>query len=434
LLCPHTLLKGEIDMTIALGRPAVNRTDAKTMEVSIHKLLSHTLLLGKTGQGKSNAEKQIMKGILAESVDGKKVGFTYIDPHGDDIKHICSIIPKEMKDRVHILHFGHSNYPRGINILEVGKDPQDMSSRIVGMIREVFAGETGNRMDHYMRYGLMTLGSTPNQSILGFESMFNDKQYRDKLAANLTDPALKSFWSTDGQFSRNTSKITDILAPVLQKLSIFTMHPSIRAVFGQNKSTINIRQIIQDGDILLIDLSALNHEMKELVGTIIFHLFHSELVKRFETSRFDDRMPHFLFTNELSYYPTSIFSTLLKEGRKYGLGIVTSLQSFDRISGHLASEIVNSVGTYLAFNSGIGDATRISKALNNIEPNNITQLPRFHFIARSSNGRGEVEQEVMSFNEIEPIDHNPYDILLAASDLRDGRSIVEVNKEIGEYL
>ncbi len=421
-------------MTIALGRPAVNGIDAKMLEVSIPKMLSHTMLLGKTGQGKSNVEKQIMKEILEESISGKKVGFTYIDPHGDDIQSICSIIPKEMKNKVHILHFDNTYYPRGINILEIGKDPQDMSSRVVSMIREVFAGEVGNRMDYYMRHGLITLGNTPNQSILGFESLFNNKQYRDKLVENLTDPVLKFFWSIDGQFSRNASKITDIMAPVLQKLSTFTMHPSIRRVFGQNKSTISINQVMQDGDILLIDLSTLNHEMKKLVGTIIFHLFHGELMKRFETNHSEDRVPHFLFTNELSYYPTDILSTMLKEGRKYGLGIITSLQSFDRISGHLSSEIVNNVGTYLIFNSGIGDATRISKALTNVDPSEITHLPRYHFIAHSSNENWEIVQETVTLDEIEPTINNSYTTLLASSDLKDGRSIVEVDKEISTYL
>ena len=161
---------------------------------------------------------------------------------------------------------------------------------------------------------------TPNTTLLGIVRMLTDKKYRNEIIANVKDPVVKAFWINEFA-SWNDKFASEAVAPVLNKVGAFTANPLIRNVLGQEKSSFNIRKMMDEGKILIVDLSRgkIGEDNASILGSLIITKIQLDAMSRADIPNIEDRIPFYLYVDEFQNFATESFAVILSEARKYGL-------------------------------------------------------------------------------------------------------------------
>ncbi|MNY85567.1 AAA-like domain protein [compost metagenome] len=426
---------------IYIGHSNYPGEEERALYIPNKQLLKHMVIVGKTGKGKTSYQMRMLMSIMkqmAADPTGKNIttpSFSFLDPHGDAVRTVVSHMPPQLWDKVHILHMKETDRPRGLNLLEAhGQSPSNIVSEFVALIREVFAGETGNRMDHYMRYGLLTLLEAQPQTILSFEPLFTDEGFRESVLSRVKDPSLKYFWSENGMFAKNQAKIAEIIAPILQKLGPFVTYPQVRTIVGQSQSSINMRRIMDEGKILLIDLSGVPEDIKKIMGATLVNLFYFAAMSRHDIPKMEDRRPHYLICDEISGYASQVMEKILSETRKYGLGLILATQFLKKIATPVVEAIMGNCGNFFVLGLGADDASRMAKWMEPLDATALANLPDLSSAVKCADKNGVNRVFTTKFNYVPNGSDEIYDKILAMSDIRDGRPVAEVEKEIADLL
>ncbi len=426
---------------IYIGHSNYPGEENRALVIPNEQLLKHMIIIGKTGKGKTSYQMRMLMSLMKQMACDptglyiRTPSFSFLDPHGDAVKTLVSHMPPQLWDKVHILHMKKTDRPRGLNLLEThGQEPSNVVSEFVSLIREVFAGETGNRMDHWMRYGLLTLLEAAPQTILGFEPLFTDEDFRDRVLAKVKDPALKYFWSDQGSFVKQQSKVAEIIAPILQKLGPFTTYPQVRQIVGQSTSSINIRHILDEGKILLMDLSGVPEDIKKIMGATLVNLFYFAAMSRHDIPEMWNRRPHFLICDEISGYASAVMEKILSETRKYGLGLVLATQFLKKINTAVVEAVMGNVDNYFALGLGMDDAARMAKWLEPMEPTGLANLPDLSAVVKTIDNKKVPRVFTSSFGYVPNGSEEIFNMLMEKSDDRDGRDAHTVDVEIAELL
>ncbi|HEU5188020.1 MAG TPA: DUF87 domain-containing protein, partial [Candidatus Saccharimonadales bacterium] len=211
----------------------------------------HIYVIGQTGTGKSGLLE-----LFALSDIFHNQGYAIIDPHGDfAINNLRFIPPSRVKD---VIYFNPSDtlYPVGFNPMEVIDEhmKSHISSEVIGVLKRMFGESWGPRLEYILRYTILALLDYPNTTLLDITRMLTDKKFRKAVVENCNDTVVKQFWNVEFA-SWNDKFASEAIAPVLNKVGAFTANPIIRNIIGQPKSTFNIRQIMDEGKILIVNLS-----------------------------------------------------------------------------------------------------------------------------------------------------------------------------------
>src|SRR6266404_1328716 len=283
----------------------------------------HVYILGQTGTGKSGALE-----LLTLSDIYYDQGFAVIDPHGDYAQHILSFIPEHRLDDVVYFNPADTSYPIGFNPLEI-TDPSlkgHISSELVGVLKRLFAESWGPRLEYILRYSLLALLDYPNSTMLDITRMLTEKNFRKDVIAYIDDPVVKNFWVTEFA-SWNDKFASEAVAPVLNKVGAFTANPMIRNIIGQPKSTFNIRKIMDEGKILIVNLSRglMGEDNAGILGAMMVTKIQLAAMGRADMHE-SKRRPFYLYVDEFQNFATDSFATILSEARKYGLNLTVANQ------------------------------------------------------------------------------------------------------------
>lgn len=337
----------------------------------------HYYILGQTGVGKSKAME-----LLCLSDIFYDQGFGIIDPHGDVALSILSFIPeRRMKDVVYF-NPADTNFPIGFNPLEV-TDPAfktQTSSELVGVMKRLF-DSWGPRLEYILRYTLLALLDYPNSTMLDITRMLTEKKFRDAVISYIEDPVVKTFWTTEFA-SWNEKFATEAVAPVLNKVGAFTANPMIRNIVGQPKSTFNLRELMDGGKILIMNLS------RGLVGEDNAAILGSMMVTKIQLatmSRADipesQRRPFYLYVDEFQNFATDSFAVILSEARKYGLCLTVANQYITQMEETVRSAVFGNVGTIVSFRVSPDDSSFLQKYFEpQFMAQDIIQLQNQNFI------------------------------------------------------
>jgi len=413
--------------------------DDRALGIPIGQCMKHIFIAGRTGKGKTSIQAKMMQSLmrLHEKYPDTAPGFAFVDPHGDAIKVIASIVPPYLKNKVHILHMRPTYFPRGFNFLDL-EDPSqgpNVAADFVQLIRELFPGETGNRSDAYLRYALLSLIEASPQTILGIEALFTNDKFRDRIVAQIKDPMLKNFWSERGMFGKNKKQIHTIVGPILQKLGPFVTYPTIRRIVGQKKSTINIRKIMDNGEILLVDLSGIPEDVKKLLGAMMVTQFHFAALSRRDILKENDRRPFILMLDEVSVFATPIIAKILSEDRKFGLGLILATQYLANIPQTVLDGITGNIGTYYLLGLGLEDAQRLEKFFApKVNYKMLAEIPALNAVVKTPAPNGTEVIFTVKYNYTPPGPDDVMNEIMEHSDRVDGRPADEVDKEIMAML
>jgi hypothetical protein len=316
----------------------------------------HMYIIGKTGMGKST----LLENMAAQDIKNGE-GMAFIDPHGSAVETLLEYVPEHrIDDVIYFAPFDLGN-PISFNVMEdVGIDKRHLVvSGLMSTFKKIWVDAWSARMEYILTNALLALIEYPDTTLLSVNRLFSDKVYRNRVVDYIKDPAVKAFWVEE--FANYTERFAAEALPAIQnKIGQFTGNPLIRNIIGQPHSSFDIRKIMDEKKILIMNLS------KGLVGETNANLLGSMLTTRIylaAMSRADlpmetmKKMPNFYFyVDEFQSFANSTFANILSEARKYHLNLIIAHQYIEQMEEEVRSAVFGNVGTTISFRVGPFDA------------------------------------------------------------------------------
>jgi hypothetical protein len=314
----------------------------------------HVYIIGQTGTGKSGLLE-----LLALSDIFHNQGYAIIDPHGDFAINNLKFIPSSRIKDVVYFNPADTAFPLGFNPMEVYDTGQrnNISSEIIGVLKRMFGDSWGPRLEYILRYTILALLEYPNTTMLDITRLLTDKKFREKVLAAVQDTVVLQFWRVEFA-SWNDKFVAEAIAPVLNKVGAFVANPIIRNIIGQPKSTFNIRQIMDEGKILVVNLSKglIGEDNAAILGAFMVTKIQLAAMSRSDIPRIEDRRPFYLYVDEFQNFATDSFAVILSEARKYGLNLTVANQYVAQMSETVRDAVFGNVGTMIAMRLSPEDA------------------------------------------------------------------------------
>ncbi len=317
----------------------------------------HLYILGQTGVGKSGLLE-----LLTLSDIYSPYGFAVIDPHGDYAVSTLKRIPEHRAKDVIYFNPADTDYPMAFNPMEV-IDPKLRShtaSELIGVLKRMF-DSWGPRLEYILRYSLLALLDYPQSTMLDITRILTDKKFRAEVMTYVSDPVVRNFWTVEF-ITWNDRFAAEAVAPVLNKVGAFTANPVIRNIIGQAKSSFNIREIMDERKILIINLNRglVGEDNAALLGALLVTKVQLASMSRanIEPSK---RIPFYLYVDEFQHFATDSFASILSEARKYALNLTVANQYIAQMTQEVKDAVFGNVGSMIAFRMGADDSRVMQK-------------------------------------------------------------------------
>ncbi|HUD10736.1 MAG TPA: type IV secretion system DNA-binding domain-containing protein [Candidatus Saccharimonadales bacterium] len=337
----------------------------------------HLYIIGQTGTGKSG-----MLELLTISDIYSPHGFAVVDPHGDYAQGVIRRIPAERAKDVIYFNPADADYPMGFNPLEV-YDPKlktHTCSELIGVLKRMFES-WGPRLEYILRYSILALLDYPDATMLDITRILTDKKFRAGVLKHVEDPVVRNFWSVEFA-SWNDKFAAEAVAPVLNKVGAFTANPLVRNIIGQPKSSFNIRQIMDEHKILIVNLSRglVGEDNAALLGALLVTKVQMAAMSRADISA-DERIPFYLYVDEFQNFATDSFATILSEARKYGLNLTVANQYIAQMLPEVRDAVFGNVGSVISFRTSADDARAMLKYFEpKFEEHDLVHMHNRHFV------------------------------------------------------
>ena len=339
------------DVTL-FGRTSF-RGEAKEFGIRLDDRRKHVYLIGKTGMGKTTMLQNM---IIGDVQAGN--GVAIVDPHGDVAEDILDFIPDERVNDVLYLNPGDLDFPIGFNVLEKVSVEQKylIASGLVGVFKKLYAESWGPRLEYILRNTLLALLDFPDATLLGVLRMFADDAYRTAVVEKIADPVVKSFWLDE--FANYNDKFrSEAVAPIQNKVGQFLSSAIIRNILGQTKSSFDLRELMDQGKIIILSLSKgrIGEDNATLLGAMMITKIQLAAMSRANVPE-EERRDFYLYVDEFQNFATESFATILSEARKYRLNLTMAHQYIEQMSEEVRYAVFGNVGTIVCFRIGAADA------------------------------------------------------------------------------
>jgi hypothetical protein len=324
--------------------------------------LKHVYVIGKTGMGKST----LLENMAVQDIKGNE-GMAFIDPHGKTADLLLEYVPPErIKDVIYFAPFD-TEYPISFNVMEdVGPDKRHLVvSGLMSAFKKLFGEESfSDRMQYILQNTILALLEYPESTMLGINRMLTDKAYRDKVVANVTDASVKTYWTQE--FANYTERFAAEATPAIQnKIGQFTSNPLVRNIIGQKKSSFDFRKLMDEGKIMIINLSKgrVGEANANLLGSMLITKIYLAAMSRADTSEANlNKLPNFyLYVDEFQSFANESFADILSEARKYKLNLTIAHQYIEQMAEEVRAAVFGNVGTMITFRVGAYDAEILEK-------------------------------------------------------------------------
>ncbi len=397
----------------------------------------HVYMIGKTGMGKST----LLENMAAQDIQNGN-GMCFIDPHGSAIEVLLEYVPEHrIKDVVYFAPFDTDN-PISFNIMEdVGGGSRHLVAQgLLSSFKKIWGEESfSDRMEHIVNNTLLALLEYPGATMLSINRIFVDKNYRKKVVDNITDPSVKAFWEQeyagwDDRYRR------DAYAAVLNKIGQFTSNPVIRNIVGQENSSMDFRDIMDNKKILMVNLSKgqIGEANANLLGSMLTTKIYLAAMSRANLSPDEiKKTPNFyLFIDEFQNLANDSFADILSEARKYNLNLTMAHQYIEQMPEAVRYAVFGNVGTMITFRVGATDAEVFEKEFSPVfTMDDLVNLGKFQiYLKLMIDGVGSAP---FSAGTLEPVPHP--EISFVEEVIESSRRLYakpkeEVEKLIGDWL
>ncbi len=342
--------------------------------------LRHAIVLGKTGMGKST----LLQHLIASDLTAGR-GMALVDPHGDLTEAVLKSVPRSRSNDVILFDAADAEFPVAFNVLacaDPGQRPL-LASGVLAAFKKLFGDSWGPRLEHILRNALLTLLETPEATLVSLLRLLGDARERQRIVSKISDPVVRGFW--EHEFNSWAPKFqAEAVAPVQNKVGHFVSSPLLRNIVGQPANRLNLRSVLDDGRILLVNLSKgrLGEDASGLLGSLLITCLQLAAMSRADIPE-DRRRPFFLYVDEFQNFATESFATILSESRKYRLGLTLAHQYLDQLDDATRSAVFGNVGSMITFQVGADDAEAIAEQLGaDAQSADLLQLPKHTALIR----------------------------------------------------
>jgi hypothetical protein len=320
----------------------------------------HIYVIGKTGMGKST----LLENMAIQDINNGN-GLCFIDPHGKTADLFLDYVPESrIKDVLYFAPFD-MEHPISFNVMEdVGPDRRHLVvSGLMSAFKKIWVDAWSARMEYILNNTLLALLEYPDATLLSVNRMLADKDYRKKVVDHITDPSIKSFWVDE--FAKYTERFAAEATPAIQnKVGQFTSNPLIRNIIGQPRSTFDIRKMMDEKKIIIVNLSKglVGESNANLLGSMLITKIYLAAMSRADVSQGINKLPNFyLYVDEFQSFANESFADILSEARKYKLNLTIAHQYIEQMPEEVRAAVFGNVGTMITFRVGAFDAEVLEK-------------------------------------------------------------------------
>jgi Helicase HerA, central domain len=316
---------------------------------------AHLYVVGKTGMGKST----LLETLIASDLKCRE-GLAVIDPHGDLVT-LVALVPPERGAQ--FINFDPASRPLAFNPLDT-PDPDRrhlVASGLVSAFKKLWADSWGPRLEYLLGNALVTLLERPGSTLLDVPKLLADKAYRQAVPIAVTDIQLKEFWRTE--YDQYLARFrAEAIVTIQNKVGQFLASPVIRALLGQPRSSLDLRQVMDEGQILLPNPSKgkLGEDMSALLGALLITGLEQAALSRVEIPE-ASRRDFYCYVDEAHSFQTLSLADLLPEARKFRLNLILAHQYLEEVDECVRAAIFGNVGTLIAFRIRAGDAEELAR-------------------------------------------------------------------------
>lgn len=334
------------------------RNKQETFGIKKEDRRKHLYIVGKTGTGKST---MIANMAINDMRNGE--GVAVIDPHGDLCDILLDYIPSFRVNDIAYLDPSDLEYPFHLNPLEIKNESlrELIASGIVSIFYKLYSYSWGPRLEYILRNTILTLLHVPNSTLLQVPELLTNERFRETVVAKLSDQVLKNYWLNE--FNRMTPQLrSEAISPILNKVGQFLSSVTIRNIIGNPVSTVNLERMMNDGKIVLVNLSQgkLGEDNSALLGAMIITKLQLAAMNRVYVGE-AERRDFYLYVDEFQTFATSSFIKILSEARKYRLNLTLANQYIGQIDEDVQKAIFGNAGSIVSFSVGATDARILSK-------------------------------------------------------------------------
>ncbi|HVO86394.1 MAG TPA: ATP-binding protein [Candidatus Binatia bacterium] len=417
----------------------VFRGAKKAIRITDADRARHMYAVGQTGTGKSTFLENL---ALQDMLEGR--GFAFVDPHGDTAEKLLAMVPKERTEDVIYFSPADMDYPLGLNMFEYhSADQKDfLIQEAINMLYKLYdpqhQGIIGPRYEHLFRNAALAVMADPEGgTFVDIPKLFRDPAFVEQKLKHVTDPNVLEFWRKEMPASQRSNEFGEVTSWFVSKFGAFLSNEMMRNIIGQTKSSFDLRDVMDNGKILLVNLSRgrtgdLN---SKLLGMIFVMKFEAAAMSRADVPE-EYRRDFCLYVDEFQNFSTDSFADILSQARKYHLNLIVANQFTTQLSEEIRDAVFGNVGTVVSFRVGTTDAEFLAKQFTpTFDIDDLQFLPNANTIVRMMIGG--VPVQPFSMATLPPLG-NPNkelaDALKQLSAAKYGRPKAQVESEISHRL
>jgi len=344
-------------------------------------------IIGKTGVGKS----ELLKEMIKQDINAGR-GVCVIDPHGDLIEDTLRYVPPERAEDVILFDPSETDRPMGLNLLEAKTEEQKhfITGAIINLMYKLYdpqrTGIIGPRFEHAVRNAMLTIMCEEGSTFIEIVRVMTDQKFVQELLPKVQDPIVRRYW-TDQIAQTSDFHKSEVLDYIVSKFGRFVTNKMMRNIIGQSKSSFDFRDVMDNGKILLINLSKgkLGEENSTFLGLLIIPKILAAAMSRVDTPE-EDRRDFFLYVDEFQNFLTDGIVTILSEARKYKLALTIGHQFLGQLTREggntkIKDAVFGNVGNKAIMRIGEEDAPFLGKVVGDdlVDPKDLQQIENYSF-------------------------------------------------------
>ena len=356
----------------------------KQIRLSKNDRRRHTYIIGQTGMGKSKLLENL---AFQDIMNGD--GFAFIDPHGDSVEELLGMIPRERLDDVIYFNPGDLENPLGFNMFEASNDSEmdfiigETNSMLKSLYDPGNTGVVGPRMENIVRNAALLLMSDPTGgTFMDIPKVLIDPEFTKPKIKYLRNQRAIDFWTKEWPASQKSNDAGELVSWVVSKWAPFE-NELLNNILGQTKSSFNIREIMDNNKILLVNLSKgkMGEGAAKLLGMVFVMKFQAAAMSRVNIPE-DERKDFCLYVDEFQNFATDSFESILSEARKFRLNLILANQFMTQLNDKIKGAVMGNVPTKLVGRIGIDDAEVLQKAFHpTFTAEDLIKTPNYNAIA-----------------------------------------------------
>lgn len=359
----------------------------KPIRLDVGDRQRHMYVVGQTGTGKSTFLENL---ALQDMLSGG--GFAFIDPHGDTAEKLLSMVPRERTEDVIYFSPADMEYPMGLNLFEFKTPDQKdfLIQETLNMLYKLYdpqhQGIMGPRYEHLFRSAALTIMADPEGgTFIDVPKLFRDSKYVDQKLQHVTDQNVIEFWKKEMPQSQRSNEFGEVVSWFVSKFGAFLSNEMMRNIIGQTTSAFDLRTIMDEGKILLVNLSKgrMGELNSKLLGMIFVMKMQAAAMSRANIPE-SERRDFALYVDEFQNFSTDSFATILSEARKYHLNLIVANQFTTQLTDEIRDAVFGNIGTIVGFRIGQNDVEALTKYFQPIfDGDDLLRIPNHNTIMRT---------------------------------------------------